>query len=99
MGTRLAELYGRPVEWFVNPNSPVYAFAVIMTAAAIIVGLLPILYGSGAGSEVMSRIAAPMAGGMLSAVLLTLLVLPAVYYLSKQRTKFTSHSRPSASGA
>jgi Cu(I)/Ag(I) efflux system membrane protein CusA/SilA len=54
---------------------------VMMTAAAIIVGLLPILYGSGTGSEVMSRIAAPMVGGMLSAVFLTLLVLPAVYLL------------------
>jgi copper/silver efflux system protein len=54
---------------------------VMMTAAAIIVGLLPILYGTGTGSEVMSRIAAPMVGGMVSAVILTLLVVPAVYYL------------------
>ena len=54
---------------------------VMMTVAAIIGGLLPILLGSGTGSEVMSRIAAPMVGGMLSALLLVLLVLPAVYYL------------------
>tara|TARA_R110002072_G_scaffold201861_1_gene359673 strand:- start:329 stop:676 length:348 start_codon:yes stop_codon:yes gene_type:complete len=54
---------------------------VMMTAAAIIVGLLPILYGTGTGSEVMSRIAAPMVGGMVSAVLLTLLVVPVIYYL------------------
>lgn len=54
---------------------------VMMTAAAIIMGLLPILYGTGTGSEVMSRIAAPMVGGMLSAVILTLLVLPVVFYL------------------
>ncbi len=54
---------------------------VIMTAAAVIAGLLPILIGSGTGSEVMSRIAAPMVGGMISAVLLTLIVLPAVFYL------------------
>ncbi|ASP49275.1 efflux RND transporter permease subunit [Cognaticolwellia beringensis] len=54
---------------------------VMMTAAAIIVGLLPILYGTGTGSEVMSRIAAPMVGGMMSAVILTLLVLPALFYL------------------
>ncbi len=54
---------------------------VMMTAAAIIAGLLPILYGSGTGSEVMSRIAAPMVGGMLSAVFLTLLVVPAIYFL------------------
>ena len=54
---------------------------IMMTAAAIIVGLLPILYGSGTGSEVMSRIAAPMVGGMISAIILTLLVLPTLFYL------------------
>lgn len=54
---------------------------VVMTVAAIIGGLLPILFGSGTGSEVMSRIAAPMVGGMVSAVILVLLVLPVVYYL------------------
>ena len=54
---------------------------VVMTVAAIIGGLLPILLGTGTGSEVMSRIAAPMVGGMVSAALLVLLVLPAVYYL------------------
>jgi len=59
---------------------------VMMTAAAIIVGLLPILYGSGTGSEVMSRIAAPMVGGMVSAVLLTLLVVPVIYYLWRRRS-------------
>ncbi len=58
---------------------------VMMTAAAIILGLLPILYGTGTGSEVMSRIAAPMVGGMISAVLLTLLVLPVIYYLWKRK--------------
>ncbi len=57
---------------------------VMMTAAAIIVGLLPILYGTGTGSEVMSRIAAPMVGGMVSSVLLTLIVLPAIYFLWKK---------------
>ena len=54
---------------------------VMMTAAAIIIGLLPILYGTGTGSEVMSRIAAPMVGGMISAIVLTLLVLPTLFYL------------------
>lgn len=54
---------------------------VMMTVSATIGGLLPILLGSGTGSEIMSRIAAPMVGGMISAVLLVLLVLPAVYYL------------------
>jgi Cu(I)/Ag(I) efflux system membrane protein CusA/SilA len=59
---------------------------VMMTAGSIIVGLLPILYGSGTGSEIMSRIAAPMVGGMASAVILTLLVLPVIFYLWRQRT-------------
>jgi len=58
---------------------------IMMTVAAIIAGLLPIMLGSGTGSEVMRRIAAPMVGGMLSATLLTLVVLPAVYLLWKQR--------------
>ncbi|TVZ41438.1 Cu(I)/Ag(I) efflux system membrane protein CusA/SilA [Alteromonadaceae bacterium 2753L.S.0a.02] len=55
-----------------------------MTASAIIVGLLPILYGTGTGVEIMSRIAAPMVGGMVSAVVLTLLVLPVVYSVWKR---------------
>jgi Cu(I)/Ag(I) efflux system membrane protein CusA/SilA len=58
---------------------------VLMTASATIVGLLPILLGSGAGSEVMSRLAAPMVGGMISSVILTLLVLPAVYLIWRRR--------------
>ena len=57
-----------------------------MTAAAIIVGLLPVLVGTGTGSEIMSRIAAPMVGGMVSALVLTLLVVPAVYYLVHKRS-------------
>lgn len=54
---------------------------VLMTSFSIIIGLLPVLYATGTGSEVMQRIAAPMVGGMLSALVLTLLVLPAAYYL------------------
>ncbi|SHF17812.1 Cu(I)/Ag(I) efflux system membrane protein CusA/SilA [Microbulbifer donghaiensis] len=65
---------------------------VMMTAAAIVVGLLPILFGSGTGSEVMSRIAAPMVGGMLSALLLTLLVLPAVFYLWKRHALLAANT-------
>ena len=57
---------------------------VLMTASATIIGLIPIMLGSGTGSEVMSRLAAPMVGGMVSAVLLTLLVLPVVFYQWKQ---------------
>lgn len=58
---------------------------VMMTVATIIIGLLPVLYGTGTGSEVMSRIAAPMVGGMLSAIVLTLLVLPALYFIWRKR--------------
>jgi len=53
---------------------------VMMTAIATIAGLVPVMYGTGVGSEVMSRIAAPMLGGMISVVILTLLVLPVAYY-------------------
>jgi Cu(I)/Ag(I) efflux system membrane protein CusA/SilA len=66
---------------------------VMMTAAAIIVGLLPILYGTGTGTEVMSRIAAPMVGGMLSAVILTLLVLPVLFYLWRSSSLGTTKSK------
>jgi len=52
-----------------------------MTVAVILAGLLPILLGHGAGSEVMQRIAAPMVGGMLTAPLLSMLVLPAAFQL------------------
>lgn len=53
----------------------------VMTVATIMAGLLPIMWGSGTGSEVMSRIAAPMIGGMVTAPLLSMLVIPAVYKL------------------
>jgi Cu(I)/Ag(I) efflux system membrane protein CusA/SilA len=56
-----------------------------MTVAVIIAGLLPILWGSGTGSEIMSRIAAPMVGGMITAPLLSLFVLPAAYLLMRRR--------------
>lgn len=59
---------------------------IMMTAAAIIAGLLPILLGTGTGSEVMSRIAAPMVGGMVSSVILALLVIPAVFFLWRKRS-------------
>ena len=58
---------------------------VMMTVLTVIIGLIPIMYGEGTGSEVMQRIAAPMIGGMASALMLTLLVLPAIYKLWKQR--------------
>ena len=58
---------------------------VMMTSTSIIFGLLPVMYGTGTGSEVMSRIAAPMVGGMVSALILTLIVLPAVYFVWRKR--------------
>ena len=57
---------------------------IMMTVAAIIAGLLPIMLGGGTGSEVMRRIAAPMVGGMVSATILTLAVIPAVFLLWQQ---------------
>jgi Cu(I)/Ag(I) efflux system membrane protein CusA/SilA len=57
----------------------------MMTVAAIMAGLLPILWSSGAGSEIMQRIAVPMIGGMVSSTLLTLMVIPAIYAVVKTR--------------
>ena len=67
-----------------------------MTVAVILAGLLPILFGHGAGSEVMSRIAAPMIGGMLTAPLLSMLVVPAAYLLIRRKrfASFSSTSQP-----
>ena len=58
---------------------------ILMTVAATIGGLLPIMFSSGTGSEVMRRIAAPMVGGMISATILTLVVIPALFLLWRQR--------------
>jgi len=57
----------------------------MMTVVAIMAGLLPIMWGTGTGSEVMSRIAAPMIGGMISSTVLTLVVIPVLYALVKSR--------------
>jgi Cu(I)/Ag(I) efflux system membrane protein CusA/SilA len=56
-----------------------------MTVAVILAGLVPIVWGTGTGSEVMSRIAAPMLGGMVTAPLLSLFIVPAVYALMRRR--------------
>ena len=58
---------------------------IMMTVATIIVGLLPVMYGGGTGAEVMQRIAAPMVGGMASTLGLTMLVLPALFFLVQRR--------------
>jgi copper/silver efflux system protein len=57
-----------------------------MTVATILAGLLPILFGAGTGSEIMSRIAAPMVGGMITAPLISMLVIPAAYRLLRRRS-------------
>jgi len=64
-----------------------------MTVAVIVAGLLPIFWGSGSGTEVMSRIAAPMVGGMLTAPLLSMFVIPAAYRLMRLRRR-ASASEP-----
>jgi len=63
----------------------------MMTVVAIMAGLIPIMWSTGTGSEVMQRIAVPMIGGMISSTVLTLLVIPAIYALVKQRELRRSH--------
>jgi len=75
----LADLYEAIMEGAVERVRPK-----MMTVVAIMAGLLPIMWGTGTGSEVMSRIAAPMVGGMISSTVLTLAVIPAIYALIKQ---------------
>jgi Cu(I)/Ag(I) efflux system membrane protein CusA/SilA len=74
-----ADLYEAVMEGAVERVRPK-----MMTVVAIMAGLLPILWSKGTGSEVMSRIAAPMVGGMISSTVLTLAVIPALYALVKQ---------------
>jgi Cu(I)/Ag(I) efflux system membrane protein CusA/SilA len=74
-----ADLYGAVMEGAVERVRPK-----MMTVVAIMAGLLPIMWGTGTGSEVMSRIAAPMVGGMISSTVLTLAVIPALYALVKE---------------
>jgi len=76
----LRDLYQAVMEGAVDRVRPK-----MMTVTAIMAGLLPILWGSGAGASVMKRIAAPMVGGMISSTILTLIVIPAVYSLWKER--------------
>ena len=76
-----ADLYAAIMEGAVDRVRPK-----MMTVVAIMAGLLPIMWGSGAGSEVMRRIAAPMVGGMISSTILTLMVIPAIYGMVKEFT-------------
>ena len=75
----MADLYTAIMEGAVERVRPK-----MMTVAAIMAGLLPIMWGSGTGSDVMQRIAAPMVGGMVSSTVLTLVVIPAIYALVKE---------------
>jgi Cu(I)/Ag(I) efflux system membrane protein CusA/SilA len=75
------DLYDAVVEGAVERVRPK-----MMTVTAIMAGLLPILWGNGTGASVMKRIAAPMVGGMISSTVLTLIVIPAVYSLWKERS-------------
>jgi Cu(I)/Ag(I) efflux system membrane protein CusA/SilA len=74
-----ADLYAAIMEGAVERVRPK-----MMTVVAIMAGLLPIMWGSGTGSEVMRRIAAPMVGGMISSTILTLIVIPAIYGIVKE---------------
>ncbi len=76
----LKDLYDAIIEGAVERVRPK-----MMTVTAIMAGLLPILWGTGTGSQVMKRIAAPMVGGMVTSTVLTLVVIPAIYYLWKSR--------------
>ena len=67
-----------------------------MTVAVIVAGLIPIMWSEGAGSEVMQRIAAPMIGGMLTAPLLSMFVIPAAYLLMIRRRGSISTCPPAA---
>jgi len=78
-------LASRDLEAAVTNGALMRVRPIMMTVAAIIAGLLPIMLGSGTGSEVMRRIAAPMVGGMISATLLTLALIPAIFLLWQQQ--------------
>ncbi|HKB58772.1 MAG TPA: efflux RND transporter permease subunit [Gallionellaceae bacterium] len=80
MQPTLPELHAAVMEGAVQRVRPK-----MMTVAAIMAGLLPIMWGSGTGSEVMRRIAAPMVGGMVTSTVLTLLVIPVIYAMVKGR--------------
>ena len=87
--TRLAKDHGRPVlprdlRQAIVDGALKRVRPIMMTVSAIIAGLLPIMFGGGSGSEVMQRIAAPMIGGMVSATLLALIVIPAIFLIWKR---------------
>jgi len=80
-GPMTARLDAREIMQAVHAGTSERVRPIAMTATAIIAGLLPIMWGSGTGSETMQRIAAPMVGGMVTVTILSLLVLPVIYGL------------------
>ncbi len=89
----VADLYGAVMHGAVERVRPK-----MMTVVAIMAGLLPIMWSTGAGSEVMRRIAAPMVGGMISSTVLTLAVIPAIYALVMQRRLTAAARRTKSTG-
>jgi copper/silver efflux system protein len=89
----LRDLYDAVMEGAVERVRPK-----MMTVAAIMAGLLPILWSTGTGSEVMRRIAVPMVGGMLSSTVLTLIVIPAIYATVKRRGLVAARPHAAESG-
>ena len=82
--TRYGENFNRKLlQQAIEEGSALRVRPIMMTAVAIMAGLMPIMWSHGTGSQVMKRIAAPMVGGMVSATILTLLVVPAIYGLWK----------------
>ena len=74
------DLHGAVIEGAVDRVRPK-----LMTVATTLIGLLPVMWGSGTGAQIMKRIAAPMVGGLISSTLLTLIIIPAIYYGLKAR--------------
>ncbi|VFQ44058.1 efflux RND transporter permease subunit [Desulfoluna butyratoxydans] len=75
-----ADLYGAVIEGAVERVRPK-----LMTVATTLIGLLPVMWGSATGAQIMKRIAAPMVGGLVSSTVLTLIIIPAIYYGIKAR--------------
>jgi copper/silver efflux system protein len=90
--TTLGEMHGRAdIDAAITQGAVERVRPKMMTVTAIIAGLVPILWSTGTGADVMKRIAAPMVGGMLTSTVLTLLVIPAIYSLWKERVLRRSH--------
>lgn len=84
---RRSELNDRALNEAIHEGAVLRVRPKVMTVATIMAGLLPIMWGGGTGSEVMQRIAAPMIGGMITAPLLSMLVIPAVYLLTHRNKR------------